>query len=214
MTAALLIALLAAFTACAGYVAGRLHQWYVVGVDRDEAYQDGFDKGTRSVFSTAARMIAPRRPVRATARVVAAAEPASVSSSSPSSLSEVDSAGSADAALLGGAALLAAAAAAVNPAGGERPGDSAASASSAELAGPVDHASPAEVADVPSESAQAAAPAKGGRHLVPDELVQAATYRLPPDRVARAKVPGTAAADADGETTTRLAPTIPRPRAS
>jgi hypothetical protein len=29
-----------------------------------------------------------------------------------------------------------------------------------------------------------------GRHLVPDELVQAATYRLPPDRVARAKVRG------------------------
>jgi hypothetical protein len=27
-----------------------------------------------------------------------------------------------------------------------------------------------------------------GRHTVPDELVQAATYRLPADRVARAKV--------------------------
>jgi hypothetical protein len=29
---------------------------------------------------------------------------------------------------------------------------------------------------------------KRGRHHVPDELVEAPTYRLPPDRVARAKV--------------------------
>jgi hypothetical protein len=29
-----------------------------------------------------------------------------------------------------------------------------------------------------------------GRHLVPQELVRAATYRLNPDRVARARVPG------------------------
>jgi hypothetical protein len=28
-----------------------------------------------------------------------------------------------------------------------------------------------------------------GRHTVPDELVRSATYRLPPDRVFRAKVP-------------------------
>ena len=32
---------------------------------------------------------------------------------------------------------------------------------------------------------------RSGRHFVPDELVQATTYRLPADRVARAKVPDT-----------------------
>ncbi len=32
-------------------------------------------------------------------------------------------------------------------------------------------------------------PPSGGKHTVPDELVQAATYRLPPDRVFRARVP-------------------------
>ncbi|MEU4624077.1 hypothetical protein AB0G04_29390 [Actinoplanes sp. NPDC023801] len=38
-----------------------------------------------------------------------------------------------------------------------------------------------EVAGVPAQ--------REGRHTVPDELVRAATYRLPADRVARAKVP-------------------------
>jgi hypothetical protein len=38
-----------------------------------------------------------------------------------------------------------------------------------------------DVPDVPSP--------REGRHTVPEELVRAATYRLPADRVARAKVP-------------------------
>ncbi|MEV0897533.1 hypothetical protein [Actinoplanes sp. NPDC049802] len=38
------------------------------------------------------------------------------------------------------------------------------------------------VPDVPEQRA--------GRHTVPEELVRAATYELPPDRVARAKVTG------------------------
>jgi hypothetical protein len=42
-------------------------------------------------------------------------------------------------------------------------------------------AGPDSVAGVPAQ--------REGRHTVPDELVQAATYRLPADRVARAKVP-------------------------
>jgi len=48
-----------------------------------------------------------------------------------------------------------------------------------------------------------------GRHTVPDELVQAATYRLPPDRVFRAKVRDTAASADDP--TTKL---VPKPRQS
>jgi len=50
-----------------------------------------------------------------------------------------------------------------------------------------------------------------GRHLVPDELVRAATYRLPPDRVARAKVPGAQPTPgADGDQTAPTA--VPKPR--
>jgi hypothetical protein len=43
-----------------------------------------------------------------------------------------------------------------------------------------------------------------GRHTVPEELVQAATYVLPPDRVARAKV--VRRPDGPAE------PPVPRPR--
>jgi hypothetical protein len=57
---AVLFVLLAAFLACTGYAAGRLHQWYRTGQDRDEAYRDGYDTATRSVFSMAARIIGPR----------------------------------------------------------------------------------------------------------------------------------------------------------
>ena len=53
-------------------------------------------------------------------------------------------------------------------------------------------------------------PVTSGRHTVPDELVQAATYRLNPDRVARAKVHDAGTSD---EETTRLPP-VPRPRSS
>jgi hypothetical protein len=53
---------------------------------------------------------------------------------------------------------------------------------------------------------------RAGRHLVPDELVKAPTYRLAPDRVARAKV-REAIPPEEGEDTTRL-PAVPRPRSS
>jgi hypothetical protein len=48
---------------------------------------------------------------------------------------------------------------------------------------------------------------------VPDELVRAPTYRLTPDRVARAKVREAVPDDDEAEETTRL-PSVPRPRAS
>lgn len=100
----ILAVLLAAFLACVGYAAGRIHQRRQYGPERDQAYQEGYDSATRSVFSMAARVAGRRRGSMHVSEVV---------------------------------------------------------------------------------------PEKGssGRHLVPDELVQAATYRLPPDRVARAKVP-------------------------
>jgi hypothetical protein len=48
-----------------------------------------------------------------------------------------------------------------------------------------------------------------GRHTLPDELVRATTYRLPPDRVFRAKVPENT--PLPEEPTTRL-PSVPKPR--
>ena len=51
-----------------------------------------------------------------------------------------------------------------------------------------------------------------GRHYVPDELVRAATYRLSPDRVARAKVPD--ALPPDDDTPEPPHHHVPRPRSS
>jgi hypothetical protein len=48
---------------------------------------------------------------------------------------------------------------------------------------------------------------------MPDELVQAPTYRLTPDRVARAKVREAIPDDDESQATTRL-PSVPRPRGS
>lgn len=162
---ALLVTLLAVFTACVGYAVGRLHQWYRTGLDRDEAYRDGYETATRSVFSTAARLIAPRRAARGTAAVTpvpADATPvAAASDEVPVSRTVV----------------------------------ACTTASRAEASPAADDTAP------------------GGRHLVPDELVQAPTYRLAPDRVARAKVREVPDGDEEGQETTRL-PSVPRPRSS
>lgn len=46
-----------------------------------------------------------------------------------------------------------------------------------------------EVVPIAPEEAPGVPAQRQGRHTVPEELVRAATYRLPADRVARAKVP-------------------------
>ncbi|MEU7904512.1 hypothetical protein [Actinoplanes sp. NPDC049118] len=169
---ALLITLVAVFTACAGYAAGRLHQWYRTGLDRDEAYREGYDTATRSVFSMAARLIGPRRAARGTA-VVASTSARPVTSALEASVTP--------------------------PSAGLRP---------AVLGAP----------DTAGTSLHPGAPGPDGeegigRHLVPDELVQAPTYRLAPDRVARAKVRD--AVPADDETLEAARPPfVPRPRSS
>jgi hypothetical protein len=124
----LLTVLTIVFTSCTGYAAGRIHQWYRTSLERDQAYRDGYDTATRSLFSVAARMVRPRRGEKNAARGTATVT-----------------------------SILAA------------PG-----AVSADLADP---------------RADAAGAAAGGRHTVADELVHASTYRLTPDRIARATVP-------------------------
>jgi hypothetical protein len=71
--------------------------------------------------------------------------------------------------------------------------------------------SPAVAGSPDSASAGPGGAGTEGRHTVPDELVQAATYRLPPDRVFRAKVRD---ATLPEEPTTRLSPSVPKPRQS
>jgi hypothetical protein len=68
----LILTLLALFLASTGYAGGRLHQWYRMGHDRDEAFRDGYDTATRSVFTLAARAISPRRADRSDIRASAA----------------------------------------------------------------------------------------------------------------------------------------------
>jgi hypothetical protein len=131
---AVLFILLAAFLAATGYAAGRLHQWYQTGPERDEAYRDGYDTAARSTFSMAARIIGPRRSERAAIRASAPVRATPASEVNPCS-PDVSS-----------------------------------------RRAPED----ARIIAFPSGSP--------GRHTVPDELVGATTYRLHPDRVARATV--------------------------
>jgi hypothetical protein len=291
----LIFLLLALFVACCAYAAGRLHQRYQTARDRAEAYRDGYEEATRSVFSLAARMIVPRRSVRASAPVLADVPTVPiVPARRGGTAAEVVPAGGGTAAEevpAGGAAVEV-----VPPGGGDVCGLSVASgadvvparpagvfvgpaAPGRPLAKPVDAGqgfpvpppvSPAAVgggpalgerpplqrraagrravpegprvddakADPPAgkspgagepeagvlpqalrrpvghraadEEAANSAGVSTGRHTVPDELVQAATYHLPPDRIFRAKVrePDGPA----GEPTTHR--TVPKPRQS
>jgi hypothetical protein len=191
---AVLLILMAVVTVCVGYVAGRWHQWRRAAVDRDEAYQEGYDAGAESTFSMAARIAGPGRKkaaVRASAAVRAAA-PGATSSS------------------------------AVDPAPDQpffAPRPVGASADPPSAGSPSPTSSPAgSSSSSPGAPASAAGPpvpgkaTSSGRHFVPDELVRAATYRLAPDRVARAKVRG--AIPPVTSETEAARPPVPKPRGS
>ncbi|MEU4688203.1 hypothetical protein [Actinoplanes sp. NPDC023714] len=171
--------LLSLFVACCGYAAGRIHQRRQNGADRAEAYRDGYATGTRSVFSMAARA-AGRRRERATARV---AVPRPVPPRGPEQRPEQ------------------------KPGQAPEQGPAPASADGTDgvpkegFPAPPPHAGPGipepaapggvaySTLPDPRWAAQPWIPEqREGKHSVPEELVRAATYRLPPDRVARAKV--------------------------
>lgn len=169
----LLAMLLVAFTACTGYAGGRIHQWYRTALERDQAYRDGYDTATRSLFSLAARIIRPRRSEKAAVRGTAAVTTASASAAAGSTASGATASGA------------------------------TASGNTATVTSILAAASNAE-------------PCGAGRHTVPDGLVSGPTYRMNPDRVARAKVPRrvadeTAQPQAAAEPTMKL---VPKPRAS
>ncbi|MET0417194.1 MAG: hypothetical protein ABW022_14365 [Actinoplanes sp.] len=181
----LLLILFAVLLACSGYAAGRLHQRYQTSQDREDAYRDGYETGTRSVFSAAVRMLGPKRSVRASAAVAPKPEPAAPVTAAlsfpapapppPYAVTEPSA--------VGGVSY-------------HRFPDPR----------PVGDAGPA----LSDRSALALGTPQPGKHTVPDELVQAATYKLSPDRVARAKVQD--ATQLPDESTTRLS--VPKPRQS
>ena len=186
---AVLVTLLAVLIICTGYAAGRLHQWYRAAADRDEAYQEGYDTGARSTFSMAARIAGPGRA--AAIRASAPVRPPSPESSAASSSSRCSSISSL------AAEPFFAPKAVASPASGPLDASPFASRSA------VSSVSPSAAGDEISSS---------GRHLVPDELVRAATYRLTSDRVARAKVRGAVPPDDTAPAPGR--PSVPKPRSS
>jgi hypothetical protein len=210
---ALLLTLLTVFVACTGYAGGRLHQWYRVGRERDEAYREGYDRATRSVFSLAARIIGPRRE-RAAIRASASVPTPSVSTKPagrgrrPSPHIAMTVSGRGGSSGFPVPVPLSPSVSAGQPSSDRPLFDSPAAA-------PSFGASSSEAVS-PSPEGDAAVT---GRHLVPDELVQAATYRLPPDRVARAKVrgviPGELAEDDTSQPLDETSPvSVPKPRSS
>lgn len=279
-----LLTLLAAFVACTGYAGGRLHQWYRMGRDRDDAYRDGYDTATRSVFSMAARVISPFRADRAAIRASAAVSipaPAGFPAILPSSAaapaacavaptSAVALSGSVDA-LDGSSAAVAGAVDALDGSSAAAAGSSAGhdggrfdptSAATpgrpglevvAGGSGPAGGGGQSRPEGGPGRSGSGAVPRRprsgvsaarrrpdgeggepagrsaggrshlvpvpdavesSGRHLVPDELVRAATYRLAPDRVARAKVRGALSPDDLPPVGGVPRASVPKPRSS
>jgi hypothetical protein len=138
----LLMVLLVAFTASTGYAAGRIHQWYRTALERDQAYRDGYDTATRSLFSLAARIVRPRRSEKPAVRGTAT------------------------------------------------------------------------VTSILAAPSNADGAVDSGRHTAPDELVSGPTYRLAPDRIARAKVQPFVDPDAETDELDAKIRFVPKPRAS
>jgi hypothetical protein len=270
MTApSLVYVLLAVLAVCTGYAVGRLHQWYRMDADREEAYREGYDDAARSTFTMAARMVGPRGAKAQASTAVQPEFPAPAAVppmlppplSSPAAAGPAASAGSRAAAggragsgSLAASGSRAASAFAATPfpapertafppvngsAGGVPSTGSGGGAGVPGLMPPAgadsaNGAQPTEGVGSSADPASSGARSKSGRstgklprrgrHLVPQELVRAVTYRLNPDRVARAKVPGAlplpggeeAAADPGDETGNEptARPTVPKPRSS
>lgn len=68
------------FAICLAYAAGRMHQWYLHALERDQAWRHGYDLAARSLFHLATRVTRPQPAKAGTARptLVAPAEDAFV----------------------------------------------------------------------------------------------------------------------------------------
>lgn len=52
------VALAVAFVVFLSYAAGRVHQWYRHSLEREDAYRDGYDEASHSLFRLATRTAA------------------------------------------------------------------------------------------------------------------------------------------------------------
>ena len=59
------ILLALAFVIASGYAAGRIHQWYKHGLERDDAFRNGYNEASRSMFDMAmnTRRVSPAAEV-------------------------------------------------------------------------------------------------------------------------------------------------------
>ena len=218
----LIFTLLALFVGCCAYAAGRLHQRYETKREREEAYRDGYETASKRVFSLAARTLVPKRAVRASAAVRAAAgdEAPTVPVAEPVKAEPAPAEPTASPAVTPPATSppvtppLPTAPAPGFPA--PPPPPRHAVAEPAAVGGvtyqpfPDPRPSVTEDADADVDKSPTADEQRPGKHFVPDELVHAATYRLPADRIFRARVHnGTPLPE---EPTTPLA--VPKPRRS
>jgi hypothetical protein len=226
----LIVALFAVFVACCGYAAGRIHQRRHTGEDREEAYRDGYEKGSHSVFSLAARVIVPRRPVRATVPVKPESDAGDETTLLPSSRNANRVGFPVPPPPPDGTVPEPPAVGGVRyqrfpdpRTGGETtvlPDLRDLAARPALAAGDVPEPRRGAGHRAPEDEEDTITPTppddddpddvSSGRHTVPEELVKASTYRLPPDRVFRAKVAG-ATTPLPDEATTKL---VPKPRQS
>jgi hypothetical protein len=58
-----------AFVIATGYASGRIHQWYKHGVERDQAYRNGYNLASNSMFDMALRKQAATAPTPITPAV-------------------------------------------------------------------------------------------------------------------------------------------------
>lgn len=53
----LVVAFFFAFGLSCGYAGGRLHQWYRTALERDEAWRNGYDQASGTLFKVAAKVM-------------------------------------------------------------------------------------------------------------------------------------------------------------
>lgn len=70
----LLLTFLFILAASVGYACGRVHQWYRHALERDEAWRDGYDQASGTLFKTAARVMR-RKPGEHTGDIPLARKP-------------------------------------------------------------------------------------------------------------------------------------------
>jgi hypothetical protein len=56
------------FAICLSYAAGRMHQWYLHALERDQAWRHGYDLAARSLFHLATRVNRPQPATPAATR--------------------------------------------------------------------------------------------------------------------------------------------------